>query len=41
MPLTAKHDQTKDTAAGEGTVRLKQLHGDVNPLAFHRLAVVC
>ena len=30
----------KDTAAGEGAVGLKQLGGDVNPLALHCLAVV-
>ncbi|TNN86567.1 hypothetical protein EYF80_003337 [Liparis tanakae] len=29
-----------DTAAGEGAVGLKQLGGNVNPLALHRLAVV-
>lgn len=40
LALTTKYDTWKDTAAGEGTVRLEQLGGDVNPLAFHRLAVV-
>lgn len=30
----------KDTAAGEGTVGLKQLCGNINPLALRRLAVV-
>lgn len=33
-------DLKKDTAAGEGAVGLKQLSGNVNPLALHRLAVV-
>lgn len=32
--------KSQDTAAGEGAVGLKQLRGDINPLALRCLAVV-
>lgn len=39
--VTSRVDSVgQDTAAGEGTVGLEQLGGDVDPLALHGLTVV-